>query len=183
MTRLALPDLARLFDTFTDSAFRLETQQIYDVSGEADAIAAFEAGRPLSEVTANMGRWYDRVRAHTAEGKRWQRVRIVERPLTRYTRYELFSYRGNVEAGEDIRVVDRSWHPDLTTLTGDFWGFDLDTDHAVAVAMEYDDEGRFLAPHLVSDRQGTRDARVARDLALRFAVPLGEYSVEERASA
>ena len=182
MRRLELPDLTRLFDTFTDSAFRLETRQVYDVSGEAEAIAAFEAGRPLSEVTANMRRWYDRVRTHTAEGKRWQRVRIVERPLTRYTRYELFSYQGNVQAGEDIRVADRSWHPDLSSLVVDFWGFDLDTDHPVAVVMEYDDEGRFVAPHLVSDRQGLRSCIRERDLALRHAVPLADYR-EERASA
>ena len=44
-----------------------------------------------------------------------------------YLRYELAAYRENIDAGEEVGIAVRSWHPDLADLTEDFVLFDPGT--------------------------------------------------------
>ena len=82
-----LPELQAQFETFSYSAFRLETLQSYAGTGRDEQwIALLKASR----------RW----------GKTHQRVHVVTEPLTRAMQEELTDgYEGNVAAGEDIRIV------------------------------------------------------------------------------
>ena len=41
-----------------------------------------------------------------------------DRPLSAYVRYELAVYAENVAAGEEVRIADRSAHPELGESTG-----------------------------------------------------------------
>ena len=43
-------------------------------------------------------------------------MHVVDRPLSDYIRYELAVYAENVAAGEDVRIADRSLHPELGGL-------------------------------------------------------------------
>jgi hypothetical protein len=74
-------------------------------------------------------------------------------------------YPANVAAGEAIYILDH--RPD-GLLTVDFWLFD----DATAVVLEYDDEGRFLAPVVA---ETLAPYRQARDMALKSSVPFREY--------
>jgi len=91
---------------------------------------------------------------------------MVESPLTDYQRFQCaWGYPANVEAGEDIRILDH--RPD-GLLAVDFWLFDDE----IAVVLEYDEEGRFLVPVVAETLQPYRQAR---DIALRRAVHFEQY--------
>ena len=78
------------FDRFTRTVFRLETLQDYTAPGEAERVEAFRCGRPRPERSVRTSPWLARIAVATVtEAKRWQRVRVVEEPLTGYTRYQL----------------------------------------------------------------------------------------------
>lgn len=165
-------ELTRLFDTFEHSAFRLEQLQTYLVPQEADEFEAFKAGKPLPLATPATSPWLAKIASDTAAGKRWYRVRIVDHPLTDYTRHELRAYQSNAGAGEQINIVDRDTRPDLDRLREDFWLLD----DRLVIRMRYDDEGHFLGADKADP--STLDLyRRNRDLVLDVAVPLHEYQV------
>ncbi len=103
-----------------------------------------------------------------ARGYRWYRVHILDQPLSDYARYELWGYRANQAAGEEIYLADRDAHVDLAQLREDFWLID-DT---IAVRMIYDDEGHFLRPECAA---GPGLYLEMREIALRHAESLDEY--------
>ena len=86
-------DLAHLqaqFQTFSFSAFRLETLQSYAGTGRDD-------------------QWISLLRANRRWSKAHQRVHVVAEPLTAAIEQELTEgYEGNVTAGEDIRILPAS---------------------------------------------------------------------------
>lgn len=163
------------FDRFERSVFRLETLQRYAVSGEDERLRAFREGTPRPERSVRNNPWLRRIALTTVAGKRWQRVHIVEHPLTEYLRYELVSYVESAATGEDIRIADLAAHPDLAPLNEDFWLFDDDTEGAYALLMRYDDEGHFLGYDHTTDPDILKRCRVQQDLALKHAVGLNTY--------
>jgi len=172
-------DVMALFLGIRQEAFRLEQRDSYEnVDTEDELFAAWRAGRSIHRTPATSP-WLDLVAGHAAAGRRVYRVRIVDWPLSEYTRYELASYADNVAAGEEVYVVDRDAHPDHAALIEDFWLFDNDT----ATVMRYDDDGRPLDPA----PGDARDHRDRRETALAHALPLVEWiaahrqALEERA--
>ena len=147
MTRPAQPagsGLDRCLEVFTVSAFRLETLRAYAAPGEEDRLRAFRRGLPLPERPAQASRWLARIAATTATGKSWHRVRVLDRPLSEYECYRLLGYRECAEAGEVIRIADRSSCPALAPLARDFWLFDADAARPFAALMNYDHAGEYL---------------------------------------
>lgn len=71
-------------------------------------------------------------------------------------------------------MVDRDAHPDLDTLTEDFWMFD---ERRVAV-MRYDEHERFVGTEDPVDPIETYVAR--RDLVMRYAVPFDQWVAEHK---
>lgn len=163
------------FDRFDRSTFRLETLQRYSVSQEDKRLRAFLDGTPRPERSVRNDPWLRRIALTTAAGKHWQRVHIVEYPLTEYLRYELVSYVESAATGEDIRIAERAAHPDLAGLDEDFWLFDAETDGTYAVLMHYDEEGHFLGFDHTTDPDTLDRCRAQRDLALEHAVALNIY--------
>lgn len=176
-------EFGRLFETFERSAFRLETLQQYLVPSEEEAFRAFREGLAWPPRTVDTSPWLRRVADNGAAGKRMYRVHIVDEPLTPYMRFEFETYRGNVAAGEEIYIARRA---DLGgyALRDDWWAFDLDDpERAVVVAMDYDEDGRYLGARRVPDAQLDL-YREVRDYALEHAVPLHEYvAAAQRRSA
>jgi hypothetical protein len=172
---MATVETDQLFDDFTDEAFRLEQLQAYTIPQEAERLVAFREGRPLPERSVRNNAWLRRLALSTIEGKAWPRVRIVEYPLTDYTRYELAGYVESAVAGQSTRITERRADPGLAELTEDFWLFDGDTDHAVALVMRYDGDGRFLGAEATTDSSVLSRCRHQRDLAISFSVALQDY--------
>jgi hypothetical protein len=158
-------ELGKLFETFTSSAFRLETLPEYRVPQEVESVAAWRAGKPKPTSHAERP-WLTTVRNAVARGARMQRVRLVSPPLTEYQERQFaWAYPENSEAGESILILD---HDVPGLLAVDFWLFDETT----AVVLEYDDAGRFLRPVVAAT---VAPYRQARDMALKSSAPFREY--------
>jgi len=186
MTGLAQPagsGLGRCFEVFTVSAFRLETLRAYAARGEEDRLRAFRRGLPLPERPARASRWLRRIAATTAAGKSWHRVRVLDRPLSEHECYRLLGYRESAEAGEVIRIADRSACPDLDTLARDFWLFDAGTAKPFAALMNYDHAGEYLGAAVTAEPAVIMACVTARNLAHRCSVPLGVYLAQLKAQA
>lgn len=163
---MTLDDFEKIAERSRDR-FRLETLPTYLVPQEADEFARWKAGdRTLLTGTD----WHRNIRDTTAAGARWSRVRVLDYPLTEYSRYELHGYQGNALFGEHINVADRAWSLELGGLREDFWQFDYST-----VRMVYDAAGHFLYPELVDDPDEVSRLRAVRAIAEHHAVPLTEF--------
>ncbi len=166
--------LTELFQTFRQSAFRLETLQYYVLAEDERRRQAFREGRPLPPrpgKTESMRM----VRESVAAGKQVQRVHVVDLPLSDYIRYELAVYPENVEAGEDVRIACRTAHPGLRDLHSDFWLFDSETNNPAVVWFRYTPEGAILGRDYSDDSSDVQRAREQRDLAFAHSLPLSEF--------
>ena len=158
------------FTTFRYTAYRLETLQSYDVPQEEESLAAFLAGDPVSFGPPKDG-WTATVAEAVAAGKLMRRVHIVEEPLSDYLRYEMLSYRPNVDAGEDVRILPVApgrW-PDRPRR--DYWLFDS----ADLWLMNYGRDGHFTGAGPVRDAAEIVMHNYWRDAALHAAVPYADY--------
>ena len=148
-------DFQAQFETFSYSAFRLETLQHYAGTGRDDQwIALLKASR----------RW----------GKTHQRVHIVTEPLTPAMQQELTEgYEGNVAAGEDVRVIPVTgpgeWPDGLHCP--DFWLFDSGS----LYVMSYEPDGTWAGAERIRDPESIVRACQVRDKALHDAVSWSAY--------
>lgn len=156
-----------LFDGARHTVFRLETLQTYAVSAEDASLRAFREGtaRPVRSVATSP--WLRRIAVTTAQGVEWSRVRVVEHPLTEYTRWAMLAYVESQAAGEHIAISE-------TVLDGpDFWLIDAGTSEARGVLMHYTPAGELLGREFVDAALTGLVAR--RDAARDGAVPLNEF--------
>lgn len=166
----------QLFDSFRETAFRLETLQRYDVDEESERIRAFRKGAPRPEQSVRTSEWLARMAVTTVrDGKRWHRVHVVEHPLSEYLRYELIGYAESAVCGEEIRIADREADPGLVELDQDFWLFDAEMDEAVVALMDYGPQGEFLGAEVTDEPTVLDRCRAQRNLALEHSVPLNIY--------
>ena len=167
--------LGRCFEAFTVSAFRLETLRAYAAPGEQDRVRAFRVGLPLPERPTRASRWLRRIAATTAAGKSWRRVRVLDRPLSEEECYRLLGYRESAEAGEVIRIAERSACPALAPLARDFWLFDADAARPFAALLNYDRAGEYLGAAVTTEPAVIMACITARNLAQQYSVPLAAY--------
>lgn len=165
-----------LYSTCRFSAFRLETQQHYEVPGDEDRQRAFHAGESLPPPRDELLDDLRLIANLNQRGRRIGRVHVVNRPLTPYLRYELAVYAENVAAGEDVRIADRSQHPGLAALRVDFVISDMDSAKPAVIVFDYDENG-----HLHGYRRVAADSSTGQPyrhqfaLALGLSVPLAEF--------
>jgi hypothetical protein len=160
---------SRYFRDFDSSAFRLELQPVYTMPGEADELRRFRAGeKPPADYHYG---WLDTVAEARRAGKTMRRVKVVRRPLTDYTMYQSsWGFVYNVEAGEDIRVLDLTDRAGPELPDHDFWLFDEDT----VVKLLYRPDGTQIGRELVEHPD--LDAYLSwRDAAWQNAVPFREF--------
>ncbi|MFE9015955.1 hypothetical protein GTX53_06075 [Streptomyces sp. SID5594] len=159
----------QFFDAFERDAWRFEAQPTYTMPREQENVARFLRGedKPLGHNAA----WHEKVRAYKGTGRRVGRVRVVRRPLTDYQRYQFaWGIPGNIQAGEDIRILDVT-HDDFgLPLTGrDWWMFD-----GVRVAhLNFRPDGTQINREV--HEGDPAPYREWRRVALERAVPFGEY--------
>ncbi|MFJ9454988.1 DUF6879 family protein [Kitasatospora sp. NPDC101447] len=160
-------DFSRLFETFEQTAFRLETLAVYDVDEEREEFEDFLAGKGLPP-DCSENPW---VRSMTDLGKQVSRVHVLRSPLSDYLRYELAAYPGNIKAGESIGIIDTACQQVVGLPDHDFWLFD----DAKVYRMHYTESGQFIGAELLpADR--LPEYRQYRDIAQANAMPFGEYT-------
>jgi hypothetical protein len=169
-----MTDLLALYRGARREAFRLETQQQYEVPAESAQYEAFLLGLPIPPDPA-VEQSMQIIRDATARGVRLYRAHVVDLPLTDYLRYEMAAYEENTAAGEEVFIAVRT--PRLAVaLTGDFVLFDSGTPQQSVVHMHYDAEGHLAGTHHTSDSAFVDTAIRLRDAALAHAVPLRDFT-------
>lgn len=164
-----------LYRTYRVSACRLETLQHY-MPGDEDRQRAFHARKPLPPPQDWLEDELRLIARLRDAGRHVGRVHVVDRPLSAYLRYELAVYPENVTAGEDVRIADRSLHPELAGLAQDFTLFDAGTADATAVLFDYDSSGLVHGYKITSDPGIVERCQEQYALALSRAVSLGEFT-------
>lgn len=168
--RVSLDEFDGLFNTVTTGAYRLEARQVYTSADEADDYARWLRGEPSPEMSWRTDPWLATVHDTTARGARWQRVRLVRRPLVDYTRWELGELLANVEAGEDVRVLDLNQHPQFEHLEHqDFWLLNDDP----PIKLLYDDTGRLVG--IERDAGALGQCLAIKHETIAASTPLTEY--------
>lgn len=166
---LEVPDLgAYLAELPTRDLLHIETLDRYDVSSDGGDYERFLNGQP-GPTSADIEPFHDWIRRDIARGITWRRVHILRTPINPYLTYELgWLYPGNIDAGEDIRILDVTRQPAAAHLLslGDFWA----VDRTHVARSRYDDDGRFLGS--VAASADAAAAFVAMgELAWSMAVP------------
>jgi hypothetical protein len=116
------------------------------------------------------GNWLGMIRAATAQGRRFTRVRVVSLPLTDYSRFGLYCSGYTGEAGEEIRYLAREQAHDLPDY--DYWLFDS----RKLVRMHLTGDGRFLGGEVISDPATVVQHSYWRDAAWHRAVRRDEFA-------
>ena len=119
------------------------------------------------------GNWLSMIRAATAEGRRFSRVRVVSMPMTDYSRFGVFCSRYTNEAGDKIRYLTREQAADLPDY--DYWLFDS----RLLVRLHFDDRENFLGGEVVEDPAAIVQHGYWRDAAWHHAVRRDDFASEQ----
>ncbi|MFB8000128.1 DUF6879 family protein [Streptomyces sp. NPDC056002] len=169
-------EITYLFAGFERTAFRLETRRGYATDRAGARFKAFMRG--VDPVPEPDHQWNVNVRDKAGQGARFSRVRIVDEPPTDGQRFLMATAAGNIDAGEDIRVVSRAEAARLDLPDYDFWLFDSRT----LVRMHIDDTDTTVGVELVDDAAAVLAACRARDAAQAAARPSAEVWAQVRPS-
>lgn len=178
--RTAAPDLvpfaevSHLFKEFRHTAWRLETRRGYASDRRSPLWPRFLAGEDVANEPANA--WRQNVTEQTAAGKRFERVRIVDEPLTQGQAFLTARAPSNVAAGEDIRTLPRSVARELRLPEHDFWILDSKT----LVRFAHDDQDVTLGVYVTEDPADVLAACQARDAAWHHATPTSVFQQRVR---
>ena len=156
-----------LFGSFEHTAFRLELRERYDSPGEREPLRRFLAGEP-DDLAWNRS-WLALMAEHAAAGRVVRRVRVVSVPLSEYSRFGLWCAQFAIEAGEDIRYLDRAKAEGLPDL--DYWVFDS---RRVA-KLHFDHLDRLLGAEMITDPSVIVELSAARDDAWHRANTRREF--------
>ncbi|MFJ5047969.1 DUF6879 family protein [Streptomyces sp. NPDC088719] len=163
-------EIALPFREFRHTAFRLETRHGYASDRHSPKWGRWKSGADISAEPDNA--WRENVRAQTAQGKRFERVRLVDQPLTEGQQYLLASGQGNVAAGEDIRNLPRSQAARLGLPGHDFWLFDS----RLVARFVFAEDDTTLGVVLSEDPAEVALACQARDAAWHHATRTADFA-------
>ncbi|MCX4666398.1 hypothetical protein OG453_06915 [Streptomyces sp. NBC_01381] len=169
-------EVSHLFREFRHTAWRLETRRGYASDRISPKWERWLAGEDVANEPHNA--WRENVRAQVAQGKRFERVRLVDEPATQGQEFLMASGLGNVAAGEDIRHLTRAEAEQLRLPDFDFWLFDSKT----LVRFAFDEQDTTLGVYVTEDPADVLAACQARDTAWHHAVPTSEFQRQVRSS-
>ncbi|MFI2209612.1 DUF6879 family protein [Streptomyces sp. NPDC020141] len=167
--RAAAPELrpfasiSHLFRDFRHTAWRLETRRGYASDRKSPLWQRFLDGQDVTGDPPNA--WRRNVAEQVKLGKRVERVRLLDDPLTEGQRFLRARAATNVTAGEDIRYLPRTQARDLRLPDFDFWLFDS----RVLVRFAFDQEDTTLGVYVIEDPAEVLAACQARDTAWHYA--------------
>ncbi|MDT3396446.1 hypothetical protein RKE29_07290 [Streptomyces sp. B1866] len=163
-------EVTHFFEDYEHTAWRLETRRGYASDRQGPKWQEFLKGAEVSDCDLDRP-WLANIRLQTRQGKRFERVRLVDDPPTEGQRYLLATGLGNVKAGEDIRNLYRSEAVRLGLPDYDFWLFDSRT----VVRFEFDADDTTLGVYVHEDAETVVRACQVRDTAWHHAVPTAEF--------
>ncbi|WP_181785952.1 DUF6879 family protein [Streptomyces phytophilus] len=169
---VSVDEFLHLFETFEHTAWRLETRRRYASDEETDTWEQFAAGEPVQWDYDDD--WCTNVRRQTGQGKRFERVRLVDDPPTTGQLYLLDNARRNCAAGEDIRNLPRAEADRLRLPPEDFWLFDS----RLAALLNFDGEDNLLDVEMITEPMRVNCYAQIRDAAWHHAVAYDTFAAE-----
>ncbi|MEW2165841.1 DUF6879 family protein [Streptomyces sp. NPDC007084] len=172
-----LAEFDSLFTKFEHTAWRLETRRRYASDETSDRWQRFITTGKVGEDTelnALFSWWSDTMRAHTRQGRRIERVRIVDQPATTGQRFLLDNASWNIGLGEDIRNMWRADADRLRLPAEDFWLFDS----RLVAFLRFDDDDQLTHVDLVTEPAEVVRCAMIRDAAWHHAVPWEQFTAE-----
>ncbi|MGW6917238.1 DUF6879 family protein [Kitasatospora sp. NPDC054939] len=149
---------------FEHTAWRLESRRGYASDRKGTGFQRWTRGEdPKTDPDRP---WCRNIRQQVAAGKRIERVRIVDDPITDGQAYLLAVSWANVEAGEDIRYLSRR-RTGTSIPDRDFWLFDS----RYLLALHFDQDDDYLGAEFIDDADAILAACQIRDAAWHHAVP------------
>jgi hypothetical protein len=165
-----LNEFENLFRTFEHTAWRLETRGRYASDESTDTYRQFtETGAAHWDPEDP---YCDLIRPQTAQGKRVERVRIVDNPPTTGQLYLVDNAKRNSALGEDIRNLRRADAEQLQLPTEDYWLFDS----RLVALLRFDDDDELVGVELITEPAEVVRYSVVRDAAWHHAVPYKEFA-------
>ncbi|MEV5346428.1 DUF6879 family protein [Streptomyces achromogenes] len=172
-----LEEFGGLFSKFEHTAWRLETRRRYASDEASDTYRQFvETG----EVDWTFDHPYCKaIREQTSQGKRVERVRIVDEPPTTGQLYLLDNAKRNSVMGEDIRNLWRADADRLRLPAEDFWLFDS----RLIALLRFDDDDQLTHVDLITEPAEVVRCCMVRDAAWHHAVPWKRFTAEMHSDA
>ncbi|MEU2208264.1 DUF6879 family protein [Streptomyces hygroscopicus] len=161
-----------LFNNFEHTAWRLETRRRFASDEATDTYAQFVAGEPVQWDYDHP--WCTNVRVQTKQGKRIERVRIVDNPPTPGQLYLLKGAKRNCAMGEDIRNLWRADADRLRLPAEDFWVFDS----RFVALLNFDDDDNLLNVEVITEPVAVNRYLQVRDAAWHYAVRYDKFAAE-----
>jgi hypothetical protein len=158
-----------MFETYEHTVWRLESRSRYQSDAEDESFQRFARGEAADWDPDDP--WLVARRKDAAQGKRFERVRIVDNPPTLGQRYLLDTARWNIEAGEDIRNLWRKDAEKLQLPDEDFYLFDS---RVIAVLL-FNEHDECDKAELITDPRRVLLACQLRDAAWHHATPNKEF--------
>lgn len=162
------------FRQFEHTAWRLETRRGYASDRAGEKWQRFLEGQDIGHDPDNA--WRTNIRTQTGQGKRIERVRLVDDPPTAGQRFLFASAAGNIAAGEDIRNLWRTDAEKLALPAEDFWLFDARR----ALLLRFDEGDEYLGSELIEDPARIVHYCQVRDAAWHCAVRREEFLKQVR---
>jgi hypothetical protein len=153
--------------------FKVEVLQDYTGEDDSPSLRAWLAGdrqkslELLAQTTHNG--WREQCEQKHSQSVLMRRIRVIEKPYTPYTEWELEFYRHiNVPGGEQVFVVDKQAASNLDLPSGDLMIFD----NKRAVTCTYDTTGKMIRQTFYDESEEiSRFLQLKHDL-LNLARPL-----------
>ncbi|NUT29845.1 MAG: hypothetical protein HOV84_28720 [Streptomyces sp.] len=172
-----LDEFGSLFGKFEHTAWRLETRRRYASDEVSERWQQFIDTGSVGEdwaATPKMRAFRDTISAQVAQGKRVERVRIVDQPATTGQRYLFNSAQGNIGFGEDIRNMWRADADRLKLPAEDFWLFDS----RLIALLRFDDDDQLTHVDLITEPAEVVRCAMIRDAAWHHAVRREQFMAE-----
>ncbi|WP_030734654.1 DUF6879 family protein [Streptomyces sp. NRRL S-31] len=170
---IGLDEFSDLFGQFEHTAWRLETRRRYASDEANDNWRQFvETGQ--ADWGSADSKYCQTIRAQTAQGKRVERVRIVDQPPTIGQLYLLDNAKRNSGLGEDIRNLWRAEADRLRLPAEDFWLFDS----RLIALLRFDDDDQLTHVDLITEPAEVVRCCMVRDAAWHHAVPWQRFTAE-----
>ncbi|MES4901780.1 MULTISPECIES: DUF6879 family protein [unclassified Streptomyces] len=167
-----LDAFGKLFETFEHTAWRLETRRRFASDESAPDYQEFvDTGQMPLELYHP---FFATIHEQTQQGKRVERVRIVDDPPTIGQRYLLYSATRNNDMGEDIRNLWRADADRLRLPAEDFWIFDS----RLVALLNFDDDDNLVDVELITEPVAVNRYVQVRDAAWHYAVPYKEFAAD-----
>ncbi len=153
--------------------FKVEVRQDYTGEDDSPSLRAWLAGDKEKSVAlileaAHSG-WSKQYKEKTDQGVLMRRIRIIQKPYTPYTAWEIEHYkRINIPGGEQIFTIDAQQAKNLKLPSGDMMLFD----NRYAVVCGYDDTGRMSQQTFYDENDDITSFLELKSSLLDLAQPL-----------